>query len=210
MKSSRHSRSAWRRTRISAACAARGAPQLEAGQPAEREQRLTHGAGGALHQHALSALHPGRARRVLVGGRPAQDQCGRLRCVDTRRHTGQAAGPECAIGGVRPEDRHIGYAVAHLKAAHALAELIDFPNDVIAQHQRRPAVHRLRVEVAPDHDVGVLQARGEHADPHLAPAGCRQGSVDHLQLVGIAEATELNNPVVRLADAVFVSHTVPL
>jgi hypothetical protein len=41
--------------------AARGAPQLEAGQPAEDEQRLTDGAGGSMHEHALASLHPGRA-----------------------------------------------------------------------------------------------------------------------------------------------------
>ena len=41
--------------------AARGAPQLEAGQPAEDEQRLTDGAGGSMHEHALASLHPDRA-----------------------------------------------------------------------------------------------------------------------------------------------------
>jgi hypothetical protein len=40
--------------------AARGAPQLEAGQPAEHEQRLADGAGGTLHERALASLHPGR------------------------------------------------------------------------------------------------------------------------------------------------------
>jgi len=57
----------------------------------------------------------------------------------------------------------------------------------------------LRVEVAPDQHVGVLHARGEHADPHFAPPGGRQTSVDHLQLVGTAEAPDLNNPVARLS-----------
>ena len=42
--------------------AARGAPQLEPGHPAEREQRLTDSAGSALHEHALASLHPRRAR----------------------------------------------------------------------------------------------------------------------------------------------------
>ena len=49
-----------------------------------------------------------------------------------------------------------------------------------------------------DYDVGVLQARGEQADPHLARRGCRQGSFDHLQPVGAAEATYLNNPIAWL------------
>jgi hypothetical protein len=41
--------------------AARGAPQIEAGQPAEaREQRLADGAGGALRERTLASLHPGR------------------------------------------------------------------------------------------------------------------------------------------------------
>jgi hypothetical protein len=52
--------------------------------------------------------------------------------------------------------------------------------------------------MAPDQHVGVLQARGKHVDPHLAPAGRRYGSVDHLQSVGIAEAADLNHPVPRL------------
>src|SRR3989442_1395871 len=41
--------------------AARGAPQLEAGQPAEDDKRLTDGAGGSMQEHALASLHPGRA-----------------------------------------------------------------------------------------------------------------------------------------------------
>jgi hypothetical protein len=40
--------------------AARGTPQLEAGQPAEHDQRLADGAGGALHERALALLHSGR------------------------------------------------------------------------------------------------------------------------------------------------------
>src|SRR5215469_8587905 len=35
---------------------------------------------------------------------------------------------------VRPEYRHVGHAVAKLKAAYAIAELIDFTDDVVAQH----------------------------------------------------------------------------
>jgi len=35
--------------------AARSAPQLQTGQPAEHEQRLTDGAGGSVHEHALAA-----------------------------------------------------------------------------------------------------------------------------------------------------------
>ena len=80
--------------------AARGAPQIEPGQPAEGEQRLTDGAGGSLHEHTLASLHPGRAVKELVCGRPAQDQRGRLRRVNARRHADQAVGPERAIGGV--------------------------------------------------------------------------------------------------------------
>src|SRR5262249_22513590 len=85
-----------------------------------------------------------------------------------------------------------------LKAAHASAELIDFPDDVIAHCERRPAEHP-RVQVAPDRHVGVLQTRGEHADAHLTPAGRRQGSFDHLEPVGTAEAPDLNNLVARLS-----------
>jgi hypothetical protein len=154
--------------RVLAACST---PQLESGHPAEREQRLTD--GGSMHEHALASLHPGWAVKELVCGRPAQDQRCRLRGVDARRHARHVVGPERAIGGIRREDRHIGHAVAKLKAPHAIAELIDFTDDVIAQHERWLAVYRLRVEVAPDHDIGVHHARGEHADPYLAAAGRR-------------------------------------
>src|SRR5829696_7907576 len=53
--------------------AARSTPQLEAGHSAQRQQRLTDGTHGSLHEHALAALDPGRAVQELVGGRPAQD-----------------------------------------------------------------------------------------------------------------------------------------
>jgi hypothetical protein len=43
--------------------------------------------------------------------------------------------------------------------------------------------------------------------PHLAAAGRRQGSIDHLQLVGIAEAPDVNNPVARLPhDELLATH----
>ena len=53
----------------------------------------------------------------------------------------------------------------------------------------------------PDQYVGVLHARCEHAHPDLALARIRQGSLDHLQPVGIAEAPDLNNPVARLSHS---------
>ena len=34
--------------------------------------------------------------------------------------------------------RHIGHAVAKLIAAHAITHKVDFPNDIIAHHERRP------------------------------------------------------------------------
>ena len=111
-----------------------------------------------MHEHALAPLHPGRAVQKLVRGRPAQNQRGRLRCVDVRGHAGQVVGPERAIGSVRPEYRQIGHPISKLKAAYAIAELIDFPDDVIAQHDRRPEARSLRVEVASDQHVGVLHA----------------------------------------------------
>ena len=52
--------------------------------------------------------------------------------------------------------------------------------------------------MSPDRDVGVLETRGEHADPHLAAAGRRQRSVNHLQAIVTAELPDLNNPVARL------------
>src|SRR5205085_5119150 len=40
---------------------AAGAPQLQAGDLPEHEQRLTDSAGSSLHKHALAWLHPGCA-----------------------------------------------------------------------------------------------------------------------------------------------------
>jgi len=107
--------------------------------------RLTDGARGSLYQDALARADAGSAVQELVRGRPAQDQRGRLRRVEARRHAGQAVSPQRTIGGVRPDHRHIGHAVANLKVAHALAELIDFPDHVVAHYERRPEAHRLRV-----------------------------------------------------------------
>ena len=122
--------------------ASRGAPQFEAGHPAEYEQRLAKGTGGALHERPLSSLHAGRPVKELVCGRPAQDQHGRLCRVDARRHAGQVAGAERAIGRVRANHRQIGHTLAKLKVAHALAELIDFSDDIVARTKgsRRAAV----------------------------------------------------------------------
>lgn len=72
----------------------------------------------------------------LARGRPAQDQRGPppRRDPPARGPSGQ---PEAAVGGVRPTT--VGHTVANLKAAHAIAELIDFPDDIMTQHKRRPA-----------------------------------------------------------------------
>ena len=87
---------------------------------------------------------------------------------------------------------------ANLKVAHAITDLIYLPDHVIAHHERRPEAHRLRIQVAPDQHLGVVEARGEHTDSYLAPADARQGSVDHLQPLRITEAADLNNPIARL------------
>jgi hypothetical protein len=131
----------------------------------------------------------------LVCGRPAQDQCGCLGRVNASRHAGQLLGPERAIGRVRADHRHIGNAIANLKSADAMAELIDFSDKVITHYEWWPAGRSLRVEVTPDQRVGVLQPRSEYADPHLALAGFRQWSVDHFEAVGIAELPDLNDPI---------------
>jgi hypothetical protein len=135
----------------------------------------------------------------LIRGRPAQNQRGRLRRVKARWDAGEAVSPEGAIGGVRPDHGHIRHAVANLKAANAIPELIDFADDVVPHHEGRPAAHGLRIEVTPDQHVGVLQPRREHADPHLATAGHRQRSIGHLQPIRAAEAPDLKNPVARLS-----------
>src|SRR6516164_11689752 len=104
-----------------------------------------------------------------------------------------------AIGGVRSEHRHVRHALAELKSHHALAELIDFADDVVAHHEGRAARCSLRIEMTPDQRVGVLKAGGEHANPHLARTRARQGSIDQLQALRAAEATELNDAVAWLA-----------
>jgi len=137
----------------------------------------------------------------LICGRPTQDDSGRLRGVDARRHTRQIVSPKRAIGGIRPEHRHVGHLIAKLKAAYAITQLIDLSDDIIAQHERWPLAHRLRVEVAADRNVCILQARGEHADSYLSPACRWHWSVDDLQPLRPAEAAHLNNPITRLAHA---------
>ena len=151
-----------------------------------------------MHKHALASPHPGRAVQKLVRGRPAQDQRSRLRRVDAHRHAGHVVRLKRAIVGVRPDHCHVGHAVATLKVAHAIADLIDLPDDIVAHDKRWPEAHRLRVHVATDQHLGVIEARGEHTDPHLAPASGWQGGVDHLQPVGTAEVAHSNNTIARL------------
>src|SRR6516164_10564462 len=151
-----------------------------------------------MHQYALSSLHLRSAVQELVRGHPAQDQRSGFRGVDARRYRGQVACPERAIGRIGSEHRHVGHTVAKLKSAHAIAELIDFPDDIVAHYERWASGRCLRVEMASDQCVGVLKARGQHADPHLARAGPRQWSIDHLEPFWTAEAPDLNNPVARL------------
>ena len=94
-------------------------------------------------------------------------------------------GSERSIGGIRSDHRHVGDSVANLEVVHAISDLIDFPDDVASHHERRSVARRLWVEMAPHQHVGVMQARGKHADPHLAAAGRRHHCVDHFQPVGI-------------------------
>jgi hypothetical protein len=148
-----------------------------------------------MHEDALTLLHPGRAMQELVCGRPAQDQCGCLSRVNASRNAGQVLGLERAIGRVRADHRHIGNAIANLKSADAIAELIDFSDKVITHYEWWPAGRSLRVEVTSDQRVGVLHARSEHANPHLALAGLRQWSVGHFEAVDIAELPDLNDPI---------------
>jgi hypothetical protein len=162
-----------------------------------------------MHEHALPTLHPGRAMQELVCGRPAQDQRGSLRRVNAHRHARQIVSPKRTMGGVRPDHRHIGYAVANLEVAHAIAELIDFPDHVISHHKWGPATRSLWVKVAADQHVGVIHARSKHADPYFARAGRRQGSINHLQSLGIAEARDLNDSVARLSHVDSLQFVIP-
>src|SRR5262249_49738755 len=66
--------------RMLAAC---GAPYLKPRELAKHEQSLAHRAGCAVHQHALTAPHPGRAMKQLICSRPAQNQRGGLSDVNS-------------------------------------------------------------------------------------------------------------------------------
>jgi hypothetical protein len=174
---------------------ASGAPHFEARHSAENDQRLPNGACGSMHENALSSPHPGRAMQELVCGGPAQDQGGCLGRVNASRHAGQVLGLERAIDRVRADHSHIGNAIANLKSADAIAELIDFSDKVITHYEWWPAGRSLRVEVTPDQRVGVLQARREDTDSHLALARFRQWNVDHVEAVDITKPPDLNDPV---------------
>jgi len=154
-----------------------------------------------MDKHSLAFLYPGKAMEKLIGCGPAQDQGCCFCDVDACGHAGQILGPERAIGGVRADDCHVGYAVARLEPSHTFAQLIDLADDIIAQHERRLQSYRLEIEMTPDHDIGVHDARGEHAHPHLARSGRWHGGLDHLESIGTAEAPDLNNAVVRIGHA---------
>src|SRR5215468_3173446 len=132
-----------------------------------------------MYQYALSRLHLRSAMQELVRGHPAQDQRGSLRRVDSPGDRGQATRLEREIGGIRSEDRYVRHAVTKLKLIHANAELINLPDDIVAHHKRRAARRGLRVEMAPDQRVGVLNAGGQYPDPYLAGTSHRQRSVDY-------------------------------
>jgi hypothetical protein len=73
-----------------------------------------------MHEHALTAPHPGRAMKQLICSRPAQNQRGRLCDVNAGGNAGQIFCAERAISGVRSDHRQIGHAIADLKAAHVM------------------------------------------------------------------------------------------
>ena len=148
--------------------AMRGAPQLESGQSAELEQRLADGTVGSLQEHALVSLHPGRAVKE-AGMRASSSRSVRPPTeVDARRHPGQAVTPERAIGGVRPEYRHIGYPVAQPKAAHTIVELIDFPDDIIAPRSlTRPHLQPPPISQTASGSTAVLEYRPTETLPLL-------------------------------------------
>src|SRR5262249_55173653 len=131
--------------------------------------------------------------------RPAQNHRGCLRSINGWWQPGQMVDPQGAIVGVRTQDRHVGHTVTKPKPAYVIAELINFPDDVVTDYERRTPKTGLWIEVAPNQRVRVLHARGKHMHPHFSPVGRRHGSLDHLQLVRAAEASDLNNPVARLA-----------
>jgi len=160
---------------------------------------LAESPGGALDKHTLSSLDLGCAVKQLIGGRPAQDQCGGLRCINGRWHTSEVAGTQRPVAGIRADHGHIGHTLAKLKSTHAIAKLIDFPDDIIAKNERRSQSRGLRIDVTADRHVCVFHTRGEHADSYLASAGHRQWRVNNLDHVGIAETPDLNNPIARLA-----------
>ncbi len=100
------------------------------------------------------------------------------------------------MSGIRPEDRHIGHSAAQLKTAHAIAELIDFPDGALVHYEWWPPPHP-RVGGAGSPRRCTPRSMRVRA-PHRAPFGDRHWRVDYLQLAGTAEAPELNNPVAQL------------
>src|SRR4029078_6978942 len=109
------------------------------------------------HKHALTSPHLGCPVKKLIRGRPVQNQRAVHTRVSASWHAGEVAGPERAIGGVRAQNGHIGDALADMMVAHAISELIDFTYNIIAQHECQSLPHCLRVKVAPDHYVCVLE-----------------------------------------------------
>jgi hypothetical protein len=52
-------------------------------------------------------------------------------------------------------------SVANPKVAHAIADLIDFADNIVAQHERRPAAARsLRIEMSPNTSAFVAPCIG--------------------------------------------------
>jgi hypothetical protein len=80
-----------------------------------------------MHEHALTVLHPGRAMKQLIRGRPAQNQRSRLGDVNAGGNAGQIFCAQRAISRIGSDNRQIGHAIADLKPAHVVADLIDFP-----------------------------------------------------------------------------------
>jgi hypothetical protein len=76
--------------------------------------------------------------------------------------------------------------------------LIDLADDVVAHHKWRAVARSLWVEVTSYQYVGVLQTGRKHAHPYLTAAGFGHNRVDDFQAVGIAEAADLNDPIVWL------------
>ena len=151
-----------------------------------------------MDQHALAGPHVSGAVKHLIGCGPAEDERSGLCGIDTVGYAREIGGAKDPVGGVRPDDRHVGDALTNPKVLHTFAELVDLADDIVAHDEGDTARRGLGIEVLADEHVGVVEARCEYLDPNLTRSWNRQWDIDDLKPVGVTESHDLDGPVQRL------------